>query len=84
MAGNVNHEYHILEPDIWPLVGSFSALVFTTGLVFFMHDMAGGYLILGLGIAGGPTGGLGLGAPGGVLRGEEANGSRIWNLPPRV
>jgi cytochrome c oxidase subunit 3 len=33
MAGNVNHDYHILEPDIWPLVGSFSALTFTSGLV---------------------------------------------------
>ena len=52
MAGTVNHDYHILEPDIWPFVGSLSALVFTTGMVFFMHDMAGGYLITGLGIAG--------------------------------
>ena len=52
MAGTVNHDYHILEPDIWPIAGSLSALVFTTGMVFFMHDMAGGHLILGLGIAG--------------------------------
>ena len=52
MAGTVNHDYHILEPDIWPIAGSISALVFTTGMVFFMHDMAGGHLILGLGIAG--------------------------------
>ncbi|MCX9148202.1 cytochrome c oxidase subunit 3 [Erythrobacter sp. WG] len=37
MAGKVNHDYHILEPDIWPLVGSFSALTFTSGLVMYMH-----------------------------------------------
>ena len=52
MAGNVNHQYHILEPDIWPFVGSLSALVFTSGMVLYMHDMANGHLVLGLGIAG--------------------------------
>ena len=52
MAGTKNHDYHILEPDIWPLIGSISALVFTTGMVLFMHDMANAHLVLGLGIAG--------------------------------
>ncbi|GAA4644237.1 cytochrome c oxidase subunit 3 [Pontixanthobacter gangjinensis] len=52
MAGTKNHDYHILAPDIWPLIGSISALTFTTGMVFFMHDMASATLILGLGIAG--------------------------------
>ncbi|HBQ54133.1 MAG TPA: cytochrome c oxidase subunit 3, partial [Erythrobacter sp.] len=52
MAGNVNHEYHILEPDIWPFVGSFSALTFTSGMVLYMHEMASAHLVLGLGIAG--------------------------------
>ena len=51
MAGNVNHEYHILEPDIWPFVGSFSALTFTSGMVLYMHEMASAHLVLGLGIA---------------------------------
>jgi len=37
MAGKVNHEYHILEPDIWPLVGSMSALTFTSGMVLGFH-----------------------------------------------
>jgi cytochrome c oxidase subunit 3 len=37
MAGKANHDYHILEPDIWPLVGSISALTFTSGLVLHMH-----------------------------------------------
>ncbi len=37
MAGKVNHEYHILEPDVWPLIGSISALTFTSGLVLNLH-----------------------------------------------
>ena len=37
MAGKVNHDYHILEPDIWPIVGSFSALTFTSGLVLSLY-----------------------------------------------
>jgi len=55
MAGTKNHDYHILEPDIWPLIGSFSALTFTTGMVMMMHD---GFfddawkIVLGLGVAG--------------------------------
>ena len=55
MAGTKNHDYHILEPDIWPLIGSISALTFTTGMVMMMND---GFfdnawkIVLGLGIAG--------------------------------
>ena len=54
MAGNVNHDYHILEPDIWPLVGSISALAFTSGLVMYMHPETfnAGWVVMGLGLAG--------------------------------
>ncbi|MCB5424003.1 cytochrome c oxidase subunit 3 [Altererythrobacter sp. CC-YST694] len=52
MAGTKNHDYHILPPDIWPLAGSVSAFVFTTGMVMYMHEMAAGHLVLGLGLAG--------------------------------
>ncbi|WP_428027579.1 cytochrome c oxidase subunit 3 [Altererythrobacter sp.] len=52
MAGNVNHDYHILEPDIWPLIGAASGLTFTSGMVLFMHEMANWHIVLGLGIAG--------------------------------
>ena len=31
MAGAKNHDYHILPPSIWPLVGSFSALIMAVG-----------------------------------------------------
>ena len=37
MAGAKNHDYHILAPDIWPLVGAVSALTFTSGMVLYMH-----------------------------------------------
>ncbi len=58
MAGAKNHDYHILEPDIWPFVGSMSALIFTTGMVMYMHADEAAFpeglwrIILGLGIAG--------------------------------
>ncbi|MXO89724.1 cytochrome c oxidase subunit 3 [Pontixanthobacter aquaemixtae] len=52
MAGTKNHDYHILEPDIWPLIGAFAALTFTSGMVLYMHEMANAHLVLGLGIAG--------------------------------
>jgi cytochrome c oxidase subunit 3 len=54
MAGTKNHDYHILPPDIMPLIGSISALTFTTGMVLFMHPewASGGHLVVGLGLAG--------------------------------
>ena len=52
MAGTKNHDYHILPPDIWPLIASISAFVFTTGMVLFMHDMAFGKYVLLLGVLG--------------------------------
>ena len=57
MAGAKNHDYHILAPDIWPVVGALSALTFTTGMVMFMHNdlemfSTSWRIVLGLGIAG--------------------------------
>jgi cytochrome c oxidase subunit 3 len=54
MAGKANHDYHILEPDIWPFVGAMSALVFTTGLVMYMwpESFTAGWVVMGLGLAG--------------------------------
>ncbi|MEO5705548.1 MAG: cytochrome c oxidase subunit 3 [Alteraurantiacibacter sp.] len=52
MAGAKNHDYHILAPDIWPLIGAVSALTFTSGMVLNMHDMASAHLVLGLGVVG--------------------------------
>jgi cytochrome c oxidase subunit 3 len=52
MAGTKNHDYHILPPDIWPLVGAMSALTTTTGGALTMHSMAAGKYVLLLGFAG--------------------------------
>ena len=52
MAGAKNHDYHILPPDIWPLVGAVSAFTFTSGMVLYMHEMPNHWLVLGLGVAG--------------------------------
>jgi cytochrome c oxidase subunit 3 len=52
MAGAKNHDYHILPPDIWPLIGAASALTFTSGMVLYMHDMPNHWLVLGIAIAG--------------------------------
>ena len=41
MAGNKTHDYHILEPDIWPLIGSISALTFTIALLFVSKILVG-------------------------------------------
>jgi cytochrome c oxidase subunit 3 len=37
MAGAKNHEYHILPPDPWPLIGAFSALAMAAGAIMWMH-----------------------------------------------
>ncbi len=50
MAGAKNHDYHILPPSIWPLIGSFGALTMFGGLVLWMHKTAYGPLIFGLGL----------------------------------
>ncbi len=38
MAATKNHDYHILPPDQWPIIGAFSALGLFGGLVMWMHD----------------------------------------------
>ena len=42
MAGAHNHQYHIVNPSIWPLVGAASALTFFAGMVCWMHSVAAG------------------------------------------
>jgi cytochrome c oxidase subunit III len=49
MAGTRNHEYHILEPSVWPLVGSLAAFVTAIGGIFTMHDAGWGKYVFGLG-----------------------------------
>lgn len=37
MAHVKDHDYHILPPSIWPLVGALSAFIMLVGAVFWMH-----------------------------------------------
>jgi cytochrome c oxidase subunit III len=55
MAGSKNHDYHILDPDYMPFLGSVSAITMTTGGVMTMHpEWAGsaGKFVLLLGFMG--------------------------------
>ena len=38
MAHAKNHDYHILPPSLWPLLGAISAFVMLTGAVAWMHN----------------------------------------------
>ena len=51
MAAAKNHDYHILPPDPWPIIGAFSALGLFGGLVMWMHDNPYGKFIMGGGLA---------------------------------
>mgnify|MGYP000863797157 FL=1 len=55
MAGAKNHDYHILPPSIWPLMGAMSALALAMGAIMWMHpDQMGsaGASVFYLGLAG--------------------------------
>ncbi|GHF30145.1 cytochrome c oxidase subunit III [Kordiimonas sediminis] len=58
MAGDVNHDYHLVDPSPWPAVGSLAAFLVTFGAVFAMKPEAELF-----GVAGGTFGfwSLGLG-----------------------
>ncbi len=52
MAGTKNHDYHILPPDQWPLIGATAALALFGGAVMWMHDNPYGKFISLLGLLG--------------------------------
>ena len=52
MAATKNHDYHLVDPDPWPLIGSISALFLFGGLVMWMHDNPYGTFVGLLGLAG--------------------------------
>jgi cytochrome c oxidase subunit III len=51
MAGAKTHQYHILPPSVWPLMGAMSSLVLAGGGVMWMHKYAGGGAVFGVGLA---------------------------------
>ncbi len=55
MAATKNHDYHLVNPSLWPLMGSFAALVMFFGLVAWWHPETFGpigKIVFGLGVAG--------------------------------
>ena len=52
MAGAKNHDYHLVNPSPWPLVGATAALFFFGGLVMWWHDNPYGPVTFGIGVVG--------------------------------
>jgi cytochrome c oxidase subunit 3 len=43
-----HHDYHLVDPSPWPIIGAFAGLVSAVGMVIFMHDGGPWVLIVGL------------------------------------
>ncbi|WP_375398559.1 cytochrome c oxidase subunit 3 [uncultured Sphingomonas sp.] len=52
MAGAKNHDYHILAPDPWPIIGAFSALAMAAGGIMWMHSYDTHGILFFAGVAG--------------------------------
>ena len=52
MAGAKNHDYHLVNPSPWPIIGATAALFFFGGLVMWWHDNPYGPVTFGVGVAG--------------------------------
>src|ERR1700709_2051917 len=50
MAGAKNHDYHILQPDPWPIIGAFSALILAVGGIMWMKGAAHAPVVFGIGV----------------------------------
>ena len=47
-----NHDYHLVNPSPWPVVGSISGFIAAVGLILWMHHIvAYAPLILGIAIS---------------------------------
>ena len=49
------HQYHLVNPSPWPLVGAFSALFLVSGAILYMHyemwwPLIVGFMLLGVGL----------------------------------
>jgi cytochrome c oxidase subunit III len=51
MAGAKTHDYHILPPSPWPILGAFAALAMAAGGIMWMHEQPGGGAIFYAGVA---------------------------------
>jgi len=52
MAATKNHDYHLVDPDPWPIIGAtFGGMLFA-GMVMWFHENRFGPVVIALGIAG--------------------------------
>ncbi|WP_438996179.1 cytochrome c oxidase subunit 3 [Candidatus Puniceispirillum sp.] len=49
MSGANKHPYHLVEASPWPIVGSAAAFTMAMGAVMYMHEVAYGTALLGVG-----------------------------------
>ncbi|HWI76128.1 MAG TPA: cytochrome c oxidase subunit 3, partial [Sphingomicrobium sp.] len=52
MAATKNHDYHLVEPDPWPLIGAISGGVLFSGAVMWFHENRYGPIVMALGFLG--------------------------------
>jgi cytochrome c oxidase subunit 3 len=48
----VHHDYHLVEPSPWPIVGSLAALVLVIGALLYMREVPGGIWVMLIGVVG--------------------------------
>jgi cytochrome c oxidase subunit 3 len=48
MAHVKNHDYHILNPSVWPFIGAVSGFIMLFGAVLWMHDSGPWMFLIGL------------------------------------
>ena len=51
MAGAKTHDYHILPPSPWPIIGALSGFIIAAGGIMFMKGAVYGPWVFGLGVA---------------------------------
>jgi cytochrome c oxidase subunit III len=42
------HDYHLVDPSVWPITISFSAMILAFGTVYYMHAKSFWLLLIGL------------------------------------
>ncbi|MEM7237727.1 MAG: cytochrome c oxidase subunit 3, partial [Pseudomonadota bacterium] len=47
MAGQKNHDYHIIDPSPWPIMGAIGGFTMLTGMVIFMKGGTPAIAVLG-------------------------------------
>jgi cytochrome c oxidase subunit 3 len=48
MAHEKRHDYHIIDPSLWPFLGALSAFIMLAGAVLMFHDVTPWLAVLGL------------------------------------